>query len=208
MQGKSAYRRKKKQYHYILKNYSLSSIHVFMPANIKEHGDVQTIRKVKFYARIFMWHRLDFIIQQKRNLNILHTFCALMTKARGLKRGWYIGCSSSGWVVGGRGMAWGEYKIERELASFSARFSHASRKSIQLPSRDPFWLMLLTIFIAEWKVLKKKRIFTAELSKFTYYVQFLALSVANRNAYILELKIISTQAKITAYTWQCSSTQP
>ena len=46
-------------------------------------------------------------------------------------------------------MAWGEYKIDRELASFSARFSHASRKSMQLPSSEPFWLMLSTIFIAE-----------------------------------------------------------
>ena len=79
-----------------------------------------------------------------------------MTKERGLKSGWYSGCSSSGWVVGGRGMPWGEYKIDRELASFSAKFSHASRKSTQLPNSDPFWLMLSTIFNAEWKVLYRK----------------------------------------------------
>ncbi len=57
-----------------------------------------------------------------------------MTKARGLKMGLNISFFPLDWEDGGTGRAWLESKIAEAFTSFSARLSHASKKSIQLPA--------------------------------------------------------------------------
>ena len=62
-----------------------------------------------------------------------HTFCAWMTKARGLKIGLKSSFFPAAWEGGGTGRAWVESRTAEAFTSFSARYSQASRKSTQLP---------------------------------------------------------------------------
>ena len=63
-----------------------------------------------------------------------HTFCASMTKARGLKMGLKSSFFPPAWEGGGTARAWEESSTAEALTSFSARFNHASKKSTQLPA--------------------------------------------------------------------------